>query len=263
LLRVAALALLSLAFLSCSSGPELRDHLLPDQFHLYYETEHGDVDNRAVPSRGFNHEGSSLAFGLSWNLSRAPTAASGLTREDLLWLVQELREKPAAETPAADAPVETPPEPASAEEPPAEAVPPEETDVQEAAFHAETPTEPPAVEEASVTEVSEPLAEEQPMLVEAPSAEVEPTPEAPPEEPAPLESPVEVEVPIEPPSEPTPPASPVEAPPARAPEGSSDTLEIALAVAAGGLAALAVIKLGPLALQLASRLVRSDNRRAG
>jgi hypothetical protein len=92
-------ALFPFAFLlaiavGCTLTPRDRTQaLLPDQFHFYYETLESDVDNRGSPGRGFDQEGDSFLFGLSWDLALPP--APGITREDLRSLLLEMRGLPA------------------------------------------------------------------------------------------------------------------------------------------------------------------------
>jgi hypothetical protein len=218
-LDIVAGALLPLALSACaSSGEEWRRLALPDQFHVYYQTLDADVDNRSNPSRGFDQEGGSLAFGLSWDLTHPPEPARGISRDDLLWLIQELR---ANEEPP---PVEEAP-PAAEVETPVEETPPV---VEEAA-----PVEPPASEPAVAVEASAEL--ETPVEPE-PVAEVEPEPEPEPEpvveEPPPAE-PAGTVASLEPSVELVPVAlAPVEVVPGRS------VLRLVLTVAAAGVALL-------------------------
>ncbi len=80
---------LTLALSGCATPAQDMQRLLwPDQFHLTYETADGDLDSRSGAGRGLESERDALLFGLSWDLSaRAP----GVSKEDLRWLVLELR----------------------------------------------------------------------------------------------------------------------------------------------------------------------------
>jgi len=130
--------------------------LIPDQFHVYYGRMESDLDNRLAPSRGFDQEGDSLEFGLTWNLSEPQESQRGITRADLLWLVEELRAKePPAAAEEAPPPTEEPPPPAEAvqEEP----APPVEVALVESAPPAEELPPPAPPEEAA----PEPIAVEE------------------------------------------------------------------------------------------------------
>jgi hypothetical protein len=104
-----------------SSGSELRELVLPDQFHVSYGTGRGDIDSKLDSTRGFNEEDSVVVVGMSWNLSRSRPSAEAVSRADLrqlfLALREDLRPAPAVEpepepepTPA-PAPIEPEPEP--------------------------------------------------------------------------------------------------------------------------------------------------------
>lgn len=121
--------LLGLALGGCASPAQDLGRLVwPDQFHFTYETADGELEGRA--GRAFDTQRDALQFGLSWDIS---PRNQGLSREDLRWLILELRQELApksaqaseASTAEASAPVvELPPEPEPIEVV-AEVLPPE------------------------------------------------------------------------------------------------------------------------------------------
>ncbi len=108
----------ALALSGCASPAQDMQRLLwPDQFHLTYETADGDLDSRSGAGRGLESERDALLFGLSWDLSaRAP----GVSKEDLRWLVLELRRDLEPPVPVEEEPVGT----AEASAPVSEPAPP-------------------------------------------------------------------------------------------------------------------------------------------
>ncbi|NOT32136.1 MAG: hypothetical protein HOP15_16940 [Planctomycetes bacterium] len=131
--------LLGLALSGCASPAQDLGHLVwPDQFHFTYETSDGELDGRA--GRALDTQRDALLFGLSWDIS---PRNQGLSREDLRWLILELRREAAPKsvqafetsTTDASAPIVVlPPEPVPievvAEELPPEPVPEEPAPVE-------------------------------------------------------------------------------------------------------------------------------------
>ena len=102
--RAALASLLTMVCCACTaSGTEVRRLMLPDQFHLTYSNGRGDIDSKLDSTRGFNEEGSVIAFGLSWNLAEERGRDDALRRDDMVRLIQALREdlRPQAPEPVA------------------------------------------------------------------------------------------------------------------------------------------------------------------
>lgn len=241
--RAAACGILvSVTLVSCATSMrDVGEFALPDQFHVYYQTIEEEFDNRQFPSRGFDGDGSSVSLGLSWNLSRPAQPERGLPREDLLWLLQELRAaeprtqpevQPTAQATPASAPVEEPP----VQEPP-----------------------PPEVEPAVVEEAAQEI--EPPPVETSEPAEVAVVPDSVVDEPPPVEPPIEEPPIAEPAGAEVPAAIGMVSPVPPTLTGGASTagtknpwLFPALAVSAAGLAALLAVKLAPRAAIVVAKL---------
>lgn len=245
--------LLVLASSACTAEKDWQNFLIPDELHLSYGEDESDLSNRASPARGFKREGESYEVGLTWHLSRSYEPAPGLTRDDMMLLIQELRRPPAAQE-VQIAQHEPEPPPAEVVEP----APPIEALAVEAAAEEVLPAPPPEV-------VSEPAAEVVPEPPSEPEVAAEPVPEELPPEPAPAEA-IEVLAVADPayePIEPAPEALPADLPVASVKPASTladavrgrpaPTLEVepddqaktALVIAAGGLAIVLAIWFAP------------------
>jgi hypothetical protein len=94
---------LALACPSCSTPERSWQRLaLPDEFHVTYSQ--GETE-RANAGRTFRREGEALMVGMTWFLSAQQAAPGGLSRDDLMLLIEEIRRpQPAPPVDEASAP---------------------------------------------------------------------------------------------------------------------------------------------------------------